>query len=53
MGLRFYTTVQTSLGARPASCTVRAGSFPGVKRPGHCVGHIPPTSAEAKGGVEL
>ena len=53
VGSRFYITVQTILGTQPASCTVRTGSFTGVKRPGHCVDHIPPTSAEAKGSVEL
>jgi hypothetical protein len=27
--------------------------FPGVKRPGHCVDHIPPSSPEAKERVEI
>src|SRR5215472_8313816 len=34
MVARFYAHVQTGLGAHPASCTMGAGSFPGVKRPG-------------------
>jgi len=28
-------------------------SFPGVKRPGRGVNHLPPSSAEVKEGVEL
>ena len=28
---RFFAPVQTGRGAHPASCTVGAGSFPGVK----------------------
>ena len=35
MGARFSAPVQTGLGARPASCTMGTGSFPGGKeRPG-------------------
>jgi len=30
-GTRFSTPVQTGPGARPASCTMSTGSFPGVK----------------------
>jgi hypothetical protein len=29
------------------------GSFPGIKRPGRCFGHQPPSSAEVKESVEL
>jgi hypothetical protein len=29
------------------------GSFPGVKRPGRGVDHLPPSSAEVEGRVEL
>jgi len=29
------------------------GSFPGVKRPGRCVDHTPPSSAEVKERVKL
>ena len=31
MGARFFTPVQISPGAHPASCTMSTGSFPGVK----------------------
>ena len=31
VGARFFTPVQTVLGAHPASCTMGTGSFPGVK----------------------
>ena len=31
LGARFSAPVQTGPGARPASCTVGTGSFPGVK----------------------
>jgi hypothetical protein len=34
VGARFFTHVQTSPGAHPASCTVGTRSFPGVKQPG-------------------
>ena len=30
-GVRFYAPVQTGPGARPVSCTMGTGSFPGVK----------------------
>jgi hypothetical protein len=33
---------QTGLGAHPASFTMGSGSFPGVKRPGRGVDHLPP-----------
>jgi hypothetical protein len=32
----------------PASCTMGTGSFLGVKRPGRCTDHPPPSSAEVK-----
>ena len=41
VGARFSAPVQTGPGAHPASCTMGTGSFPGVKRPGHGVGHPP------------
>ena len=41
MGGRFSATVQTGLGAHPASCTMGTGSFPGVNRP-ECGAHIAP-----------
>jgi hypothetical protein len=42
---RFFAHVQTGPGARPASCTMDTGSFPGVKRPGRDVDNPPPPSA--------
>jgi hypothetical protein len=53
METRFSTPDQTGPGAYPASYTMGTGSFPGVKRPGRGVGHLPPSSAEVKEGVEL
>ena len=42
VGARFSAPVQTCPGAHPASCTLRTGSFPGVKRPGRGADHPPP-----------
>ena len=53
MGAGFSAPVQTGPGAHPASCTMGTGSFLGVKRPGRCVDHPPPSSAEVEGKVEL
>ena len=50
---RFYALVQTGPGAHPTSCTMGAGSFPGVERPGCGADHPPPSSAEVKERVEL
>ena len=47
-GARFSAPIQTGPGARPASCTMGTGSFPGVKRPGRSADHPPLSSAEAK-----
>jgi hypothetical protein len=47
LGVRFSAPVQTGRGAHPASYTMGTGSFPGVKRPGRGVDHIP-SSAEVK-----
>ena len=47
-GARFSAPIQTGPGARPASCTMGTGSFPGVKQPGRGADHPPPSSAEAK-----
>ena len=52
MGARFSTPVQTDPGAYPASYTMGAGSFPGVKWPWCGVDH-PPHLAEVKERVEL
>jgi hypothetical protein len=46
VGAKFSAPIQTGRGAYPASYTVGAVSFPGVKRPGRDVGHLPPSSAE-------
>jgi len=51
-GARFSVTVQTGPGAHPSSCTMGAGSFPGVKQPGRGVDHPPPSSAEVKETVD-
>jgi hypothetical protein len=40
-GARFSAPVQTGPGAHPASCTMSTGSFPGAKRPGCGVDHLP------------
>ena len=45
---RYSAPVQTGPGAQPASYTTGTGSFPGVKRPGRCADHPPPSSAEVK-----
>jgi hypothetical protein len=45
---RFFVQVQTGPGAHLASCTIRNGSFPGVKRPGRGADHPPPPSAEVE-----
>jgi hypothetical protein len=47
-GARFFAQVQTGPGSHSASCTMGAGSFPGVKRPGRGADHPPPSSAEVK-----
>ena len=40
-GARFSAPIQTGPGAHPASCTMRTGSLPGVKRPGRGADHPP------------
>ena len=49
---RFPAPIHTVPAGRPTSCTLRKGSFPGVKRPGHCVHHSSPSSAEVKEKVD-
>jgi hypothetical protein len=51
-GARFSAPVQTGLGAHPVSCTMGTGSFPGVKRSGRGVNHLPPFSTEVKERVK-
>jgi hypothetical protein len=41
LGARFSALIQTGPGAHPASYTMGAGSFPGIKRPGRGVSHPP------------
>jgi hypothetical protein len=45
--------VQRGPGAHPASSTIGTGLFPGVKRPGRCVDHPPPSNVEVKESLEL
>jgi len=53
VGARFSEPVQSGPGAHPASYTMGTGSFPGVRRPGRGVDHLPPSSAEVKERIEL
>jgi hypothetical protein len=41
VGARFFADVQTGPGVHPASCSMRTGSFPGVKWPGRGADHPP------------
>jgi hypothetical protein len=52
-GSGFSVTVQAGPKARPASCTVDTGSFPGIKRLERGVNHPPPFSAEVKERLEV
>jgi hypothetical protein len=52
-GARFSAPVQTGPGACPASYTMGTGSFPGVKRPGPGVDHLPPSSVKVKERIEI
>ena len=40
-GLRFSAPVQIGPGVHPASYTMGTGYFPGVKRPGRGIDHLP------------
>jgi len=53
LGRDFPHPSRSALGAHPASYTMDAGSFSGVKRPGRGVDHPPPSSADVKERVEL
>jgi hypothetical protein len=46
VGARFFAHVQSGHGVHPASCTMGAESFPGVKRPRRGAEHPSPCSAE-------
>ena len=52
-GARFFASIQTDLGAHPASHTMGTGSFQGAKRPGRGVDHPLPSSTEVKERVGL
>ena len=52
-GTKFSAPVQTGPGAHSPSCAMGTGSFPGVKRLGRSFDHLPLSSAEVKGRVEL
>ena len=47
-GARFSAPFQIGPEAHPASCTMGTGSFPGIKRPGRGVNHLPTSVAEVK-----
>jgi len=49
---RFSAPVQTGSGAHPATYTLGAGSFPGLKRPGRGVDHPSLSSSEVKERIE-
>jgi hypothetical protein len=53
VGSRFSTPIQTGPGPHSASYTMGTGSFPGLKRPGPGVDHIPASSTEVDERVEL
>jgi len=53
VGAKFSTKVQAGPKAHVASYTMGTGYFPGVKRPGRRIDHLPPHSAELKERVEL
>jgi hypothetical protein len=50
VGVRFFAHVHAGPRAHPASCTMGTGSFPGVKQPGRCADHPPPSGAEVTKG---
>jgi hypothetical protein len=53
LGTRFSTLVQTGPGAHPASCTMSAGSFLGVKQQECGSNHLLLSSSEVKERVDL
>ena len=53
VGARFSVAVQTGSGTLLSSLTMDTGSFPGFKRQGHGVDHLPPASAEVKERVDI
>ena len=53
VGGDFSAPVQTGPGAHPASCTMRTGSFLGVKRPRRGADHPQTSSSDVKERAEL
>jgi len=49
----FSAPVQTDPGAHPASYILGTVHFPGIKRPGCEVDHLPPSSAKVKERVQI
>jgi len=52
-GARFFASIQTDLGAHPASHTMGTGFFLGVKWPGCGIDHPTPSSTDIKERKEL
>ena len=52
VGARFSAPVQIGPGVYPASCTMGAGPFPGVKRPARAADHSPHLSAKVMKGYD-
>jgi len=50
---RYSASVQTSLGAHPASYTKGTGSITAVKWPEHGIEHPPASSTDVKESIEL
>ena len=53
MGAKFSAPIKTGPEAHSASCTMRTGSFPGVKQPGRGADHPPPSKCRGQERVEL
>jgi len=53
VGARLSAPSQTSTRAHPASPTMRTGTWPGLRWPGHGADHPPPPTAKVKERVEL
>jgi len=53
VGVRYSLTVQTGPEAKPASCKMCTGTFPGLKRPGRDAHHLSQSHAQVKWIVTL
>ena len=53
MMTRFSVLVHTGPGNHSASYTMGTGTFPGLKRPGRGVEHLPTSTIEVKERIEL